>query len=1154
MTCPIEVQQAFILSSLVTFLSGLVILFIGRLVRIISTKCHCFKGLSISDRIKMKHLKMSQFYGIFRKRIDMLLSAQTFVGRVLMILVFLLSIGSLVIYFINSADPVGSCSGIEDKTLPIDLLFNAFFAFYFGLRFVAADNKIKFWLEMNSLVDMFTIPPTFVSYYLNINWLGLRFLRSLRLLELPQILQYLRAIKTSSSVKFSQLLSIVVSTWFTAAGFLHLVENSGDPWLKGRNSQIMSYFEAFYLVIATTSTVGFGDVVAKTALGRTFIICFIIMSLILFANYAPELMETFAKGKKYSHSYEVVRGRKFIVVCGNITVESVTAFLRNFLQPKAGEMNIEIIFLGETLPSLELETILKLYLAYTSFFYGSALKMEDLKRVAVEYAEACLILANPLCADSYIEDTSNIMRVLSIKNYYPKTRVIIQILQSHNKYYLPKIPNWDWCSGDNVICFAELNLGFIAQGCLVPGLATFLTSLFVEQTKKIIPKQPWQKYFLDGLSNNIVTHVLSNDFEGMSFPEVSRLCFVKLHIMLIAIEYKANATGIRSLMLNPPALIKVNRNTTGFFIAKSVEEVRRAYFYCISCHSDVNSPELIGRCGCGIKKGRQINASTPVLNLRNFPKTRTREKEGYESPKRLSRKSSTLSNFIFRDLTTLESDMKNDLFDNSGMFHWCKSVPLENIILKHIELDAVKFQNHIVVCVFGDSQSPLLGLRNFVMPLRTSNYTFKELKDIVFIGALDYLQREWRFLRHFPKLYILPGSALYPGDLIAANIRECSMCAILSNQSKLSSDQTLVDAESILATLNIGSLRVSSNQSNLDISERCSRHTPYSSFQEKFRRIPIITELKNPSNIHFIEQLSGMHGGLLGTSLHLSTSFSTGAVFSDSFLDSLLATAFYNYRVLELLQMLVTGGLSYEMEPNDEKDCDNFHDSIYSLLIGRGRCKLALLSLNQTMLLELPARDTFGEVFCGSLDNFGILCLGIYRLIDEEIQNPTQRRFVITRPDNDFKLQPTDLLFCAIPFNIAHYSESCTIIKSVSESKSKISSYNIRGSEVLHGKRIEDEEKEQEEMIEEGERRGRRPPKRGIALETGDLEEDEEAQAQAAASYNRHSIVRISMLCKSLFLAMEAEAKKTLPTQPDSKKQQPRRETVIHKSLSLGDQ
>jgi len=45
--------------------------------------------------------------------------------------------------------------------------------------------------------------------------------------------------------------------------------------------------------------------------------------------------------------------------------------------------------------------------------------------------------------------------------------------------YLPNIPNWDWRTGDSIICFAELKLGFIAQSCLVPGLSALLTNLFI---------------------------------------------------------------------------------------------------------------------------------------------------------------------------------------------------------------------------------------------------------------------------------------------------------------------------------------------------------------------------------------------------------------------------------------------------------------------------------------------------------------------------------------------------------------------------------------------------------------------------------------------------------------------------------------------------
>ena len=44
--------------------------------------------------------------------------------------------------------------------------------------------------------------------------------------------------------------------------------------------------------------------------------------------------------------------------------------------------------------------------------------------------------------------------------------------------YLLNIPSWDWKQGDDVICLAELKLGFIAQSCVAPGFSTMMANLF----------------------------------------------------------------------------------------------------------------------------------------------------------------------------------------------------------------------------------------------------------------------------------------------------------------------------------------------------------------------------------------------------------------------------------------------------------------------------------------------------------------------------------------------------------------------------------------------------------------------------------------------------------------------------------------------------
>jgi len=51
----------------------------------------------------------------------------------------------------------------------------------------------------------------------------------------------------------------------------------------------------------------------------------------------------------------------------------------------------------------------------------------------VKEADACLVLANKYCEDPDAEDAANILRVISIKNYHDDIKVIIQLLQYHNK-------------------------------------------------------------------------------------------------------------------------------------------------------------------------------------------------------------------------------------------------------------------------------------------------------------------------------------------------------------------------------------------------------------------------------------------------------------------------------------------------------------------------------------------------------------------------------------------------------------------------------------------------------------------------------------------------------------------------------------------------
>ncbi|XP_036978788.1 calcium-activated potassium channel subunit alpha-1a isoform X13 [Acanthopagrus latus] len=1039
---------AFLASSMVTFFGGLFIILLWRTLKYLWTVCcHCNiktkeaqkvnnpANNQAADRPKTGDEKDQEapasevgWMTSVKDWAGVMISAQTLTGRVLVVLVFALSIGALGIYFIDSSDPIESCQNFyKDFTLQIDMAFNVFFLLYFGLRFIAANDKLWFWLEVNSVVDFFTVPPVFVSVYLNRSWLGLRFLRALRLIQFSEILQFLNILKTSNSIKLVNLCSIFISTWLTAAGFIHLVENSGDPWENFQNSQSLSYWECVYLLMVTMSTVGYGDVYAKTTLGRLFMVFFILGGLAMFASYVPEIIELIGNRKKYGGSYSAVNGRKHIVVCGHITLESVSNFLKDFLHKDRDDVNVEIVFLHNISPNLELEALFKRHFTQVEFYQGSVLNPHDLARVKIESADACLILANKYCADPDAEDASNIMRVISIKNYHPKIRIITQMLQYHNKAHLLNIPSWNWKEGDDAICLAELKAGFIAQSCLAQGLSTMLANLFSMRSFIEIEEDTWQKYYLEGVANEMYTEYLSSAFVGLSFPTVCELCYVKLKLLLIAIEYKSEQRE-SSILINPGNHVKMQEGTLGFFIASDAKEVKRAFFYCKACHDDITDPKRIKKCGCKrliyfedehpstlSPKKKQRNGG-----MRNSPNC---------SPKMMSRHDPLL---IPGNEQIENMDMNVKRYDSTGMFHWCPSKEIEKVILTRSEASMTVLSGHVVVCIFGDVTSALVGLRNLVMPLRASNFHYHELKPIVFVGSLDYLRREWETLHNFPKVSILPGTPLSRADLRAVNINLCDMCVILSANQNNIEDASLQDKECILASLNIKSMQFDDSIGVLQANSQgftppgMDRSSPDSSPVHGFVRqasvttgsnIPIITELVNDSNVQFLDQDDDDDPD---TELYLTQPFACGTAFAVSVLDSLMSATYFNDNILTLIRTLVTGGATPELEALlAEENALRGGYSTPQTLANRDRCRVAQLALYDGPFADLGDGGCYGDLFCKALKTYNMLCFGIYRLRDAHMTVPSQctKRYVITNPPYEFELVPTDLIFCLMQFD-----------------------------------------------------------------------------------------------------------------------------------------
>ncbi|XP_033609655.1 calcium-activated potassium channel slowpoke isoform X11 [Cryptotermes secundus] len=985
---------------------------------------------------------------------------------------------------------------------------------YFFIRFIAASDKLWFMLEMYSFVDYFTIPPSFVSIYLDRTWIGLRFLRALRLMTVPDILQYLNILKTSSSIRLAQLVSIFISVWLTAAGIIHLLENSGDP-LEFQNPQQLSYWTCVYFLIVTMSTVGYGDVYCQTVLGRTFLVFFLLVGLAIFASCIPEIIDLIGTRPKYGGTLKNERGRRHIVVCGHITYESVSHFLKDFLHEDREDVDVEVVFLHRKPPDLELEGLFKRHFTTVEFFQGSIMNPIDLQRVKVHEADACLVLANKYCQDPDAEDAANIMRVISIKNYSDDIRVIIQLMQYHNKAYLLNIPSWDWKQGDDVICLAELKLGFIAQSCLAPGFSTMMANLFAMRSFKTSPDmQSWQNDYLRGTGMEMYTETLSPTFIGMPFAQATELCFTKLKLLLLAIEIKGEDGSDSKISINPRGA-KIQANTQGFFIAQSADEVKRAWFYCKACHEDIKDETLIKKCKCknsdedylyandhhppptftppelpkkvhvrgeagrekedslmrnhqgmptamvnSMSSSKQVNKVKPTVNrstpdnMAVSPSQQPGGGGGYNRPqedstyagyhlayevKKLmptSRASGGnnmnnngglqvgIADDQAKDFDFEKTEMK---YDSTGMFHWGPAKSLEECILDRNQAAMTVLNGHVVVCLFADPDSPLIGLRNLVMPLRASNFHYHELKHVVIVGSVDYIRREWKMLQNLPKISVLNGSPLSRADLRAVNVNLCDMCVILSAKVPSNDDPTLADKEAILASLNIKAMTFDDTIGVLSQTAAGEEDTlsPVGSPIVLQRRgsvyganVPMITELVNDSNVQFLDQDDDDDPD---TELYLTQPFACGTAFAVSVLDSLMSTTYFNQNALTLIRSLITGGATPELELILAEGAGlRGGYSTADSLSNRDRCRVGQISLYDGPLAQFGEAGKYGDLFVAALKSYGMLCIGLYRLRFRDTSSScdaSSKRYVITNPPDDFSLLPTDQVFVLMQFD-----------------------------------------------------------------------------------------------------------------------------------------
>jgi len=246
------------------------------------------------------------------------------------------------------------------------------------------------------------------------------------------------------------------------------------------------------------------------------------------------------------------------------------------------------------------------------------------------------------------------------------------------------------------------------------------------------------------------------------------------------------------------------------------------------------------------------------------------------------------------------------------------------------------------------------------------------------------------------------------------------MCIILSAKVRSSDDLTLADKEAILASLNIKAMTFDDSVSFQEDPRPADSHGSPLVLRREMPQygtsVPLITELVNDSNVQFLDQDDDDDPD---TELYLTQPFACGTAFAVSVLDSLMSTTYFNQNALTLIRSLITGGATPELEIILAEGAGlRGGYSTPETLGNRDRCRVGQISLSEGPLATFGQGRKYQDLFVASLRNYGMLCIGLYRLRDPNVPlEASAKRYVITNPPYDFGLLPTDQVFVFIHWN-----------------------------------------------------------------------------------------------------------------------------------------
>ncbi|KAI6192049.1 Calcium-activated BK potassium channel alpha subunit [Aphelenchoides bicaudatus] len=689
------------------------------------------------------------------------------------------------------------------------------------------------------------------------------------------------------------LCSTLMCLIFTGACGMEVLQRSGQ--------QNFDLFTALYFVVATFSTVGFGDVFADTWISRLWVMLLIIFSICILPKKLESLGQAVSEKEKaeFNNTSGFNQATKHIV-CTIPFLDSnfIHDFLSEFYAHKKHQ-GIIVALLSPCDLDVGMRNLLRIpmWSDRVCFYRGTALRDEDLDRVNMSTARACFILSARNVQQKKESDHQTILRSWAVKDYAPDVPQYVQVFLAETKMHLEHT--------ELVICEDEFKYSLLANNCICPGISTFITLLMHtsqgEEGQK--SNESWHRTYGFHSGNEIYDIAVKDsrffgEYVGKTFTYASFHAHRTYGICLVGVKRddrtdtymwcKAAITNMASTIANIGSVAFELPQELSVEEDKSKWKKRRRLLRKSKnlTTSDAESLMKVNRKQTNGERKSSIAAVTG-----NLPSSSSDEDVDCQ----LCTGITCIADQVKRDLPPVGAYVSA----NSTLCHLLKEKrPICCLQLnepcQHCSYRTANqygFRNRLII-VAADKSST--GLYNLLLPLRSFHRPVHDLNPIILLLQLENKSTPndlfLEIVSHFPEVYWMRGKISNLDNLLKAGVNQADH-VIVVKEASVGNEVQLADCETIITVQKI---------------------------HKMFPKLKITTELITETNMRFMEfdasdefalqqskfeKKERKRGSTLAFMFRLP--FASGSVFSAHMLDRLLYQSFLKPYLHQFLKTLL---------------------------------------------------------------------------------------------------------------------------------------------------------------------------------------------------------------------------------------------------------